>query len=43
VRARDNPDNCAVIGSWGGWLWLYQLDYYNVTPFTARADIYDLV
>jgi hypothetical protein len=32
-----------VLGSWGDWLWLYPLDYHNVTPFTARADIYDLV
>jgi len=43
VRRHDNPDNCAVIGSWSDWIWLDQLDCRDVAPFTARADDYDLV
>jgi hypothetical protein len=43
VRCDDSPDTCAVIGIWGDWIWLDQLDCRNVAPFTARADDYDLV
>ena len=37
VRCGDNPDDCRVIGTWSGWLWLNSLHPRNLAPFTARA------
>lgn len=37
VRCGDNPDDCKVLGTWSGWLWLYPLDLRSA-PFTARAS-----
>jgi len=43
VRCGDNPDDCRVIGTWSGWLWLNSLHPRNLAPFTARAGACKLV
>jgi len=43
VRCFDNGDECVVLGTKDGWLWLDPIDYRYAAPFTGRAFDYELV
>jgi hypothetical protein len=43
VRSRRDGETCAVIWTWGEWLWLDPIEYVDAAPYSGRAAEYDLV
>ena len=43
VRSRRDNETCAVIWTWGEWLWLDPIEYVDAAPYSGRTADYDLL